>query len=63
MSAGGLSAADILVASVLRMVRHTELVAEWPVLVAYQARREGHPRSDAPLDDQIAAFAKHDRGA
>jgi glutathione S-transferase len=58
--AGSFSAADILVISVLRMVRHTELVAEWPVLVAYQARCEARPAFRRALEDHMAAFASHD---
>jgi glutathione S-transferase len=57
------SAADILVTSVLRMVRHTELVAESPILVAYQARCEARPAFQRALDDHMTAFAKHDGGA
>jgi glutathione S-transferase len=58
--AGAFSAADILVTAVLRMVRHTDLVSEFPVLVAYQARCEARPAFRRALDDQMAAFAKRD---
>lgn len=61
--AGAFSAADILVTSVLRMVRHTELVAGSPILVAYQARCQARPAFRRALDDHMAAFAKHDGGA
>jgi glutathione S-transferase len=61
--AGAFSAADILVTSVLRMVRHTDLVAESPVLVAYQALCEARPAFQRALEDHMAAFAKHDVGA
>jgi glutathione S-transferase len=60
--AGAFSAADILVTAVLRMVRHTDLVSESPVLVAYQARCEARPAFRRALEDHMAAFAKHDRG-
>jgi glutathione S-transferase len=60
--AGAFSAADILVIAVLRMVRHTDLVSEFPVLVAYQARCEARPAFKRALEDHMAAFAKHDRG-
>jgi glutathione S-transferase len=56
--AGAFSAADILVTSVLRMVRHTEMVAEWPVLAAYQARCEGRSAFQRALRDHMAAFAE-----
>jgi glutathione S-transferase len=54
---------DILVIAVLRMVRHTDLVSEFPVLVAYQARREARPAFKRALDDHMAAFAKYDGSA
>ncbi len=60
--AGEFSAADILVIAVLRMVRHTDIVAEFPVLVAYQARCEARPAFKRALEDHMAAFAKHDAG-
>jgi glutathione S-transferase len=56
--AGAFSAADILVTSVLRMVRHTETVAEWPVLAAYQARCEARAAFQRALRDHMEAFAK-----
>jgi glutathione S-transferase len=58
--AGTFSAADILVTSVLRMVRHTELVAESPILVAYQARCEARPAFQRALEAHMAAFARFD---
>jgi glutathione S-transferase len=61
--AGAFSAADILVTSVLRMVRHTGYVAESPVLPAYQARCEARPAFQRALEDHMAAFARFDGGA
>ena len=58
--AGPFSAADILVTSILRMVRHTDLVAESPVLAAYQTRCEARPAFRRALDDHMAAFARFD---
>jgi glutathione S-transferase len=55
--AGAFSAADILVTSVLRMVRHTDLVAESPVLVAYQASCEARPAFRRALGDHMTGFA------
>jgi len=60
--ASAFSAADILVTSVLRMVRHTELVAESPVLASYQARCESRVAFQRALQDHMAAFAKQDVG-
>lgn len=51
------SAADILMASVLRILRHTELLNEEPVLVAYKQRCEARPAFTKALADQMAAFA------
>jgi glutathione S-transferase len=61
--AGAFSAADILVTSVLRMVRHTDLVAEFPILATYQARCEARPAFRRALEDQLAAFARFDGSA
>ena len=58
--AGAFSAADILVTSVLRMVRHTDIVAGFPILAAYQARCEARPAFRRALEDQMAAFARFD---
>ena len=51
------SAADILMASVLRILRHTDLVEEQPTLVAYKQRCEARPAFTKALDGQMAAFA------
>jgi len=60
---GAFSAADILVTAILRMVRHTHIVAEWPVLTAYQARCEARPAFHRALADHAAAFARFDGGS
>ncbi|MDX2169270.1 MAG: glutathione S-transferase family protein [Deltaproteobacteria bacterium] len=54
---GAFSAADILMASVLRILRHTELVAEQPRLLAYLRRCEARPAFRRALEGQMAAFA------
>jgi len=51
------TAADLLMVSVLRILRHTELVAERPVLLAYQQRYEARPAFQKALADQLASFA------
>jgi glutathione S-transferase len=61
--AGAFSAADILVTSVLRMVRHTDFVAESPVLAAYQARCEARPAFQRALGDHMAALARFDQSS
>ena len=54
--AGSFSAADILMTSVLRILRHTELVEEHPALVAYKKRCESRPAFEKALAGQMAAF-------
>jgi glutathione S-transferase len=54
---GPFSAADILMTSVLRILRHTELLEEQPSLVAYKQRCEARPAFAKALADQMAAFA------
>jgi glutathione S-transferase len=50
------SAADILMTSVLRILRHTDLLEEEPVLVAYKERCEARPAFKKALAAQMAAF-------
>jgi glutathione S-transferase len=54
--AGAFSAADILMTSVLRILRHTDLLKEQPVLVAYKERCEARPAFEKALAGQMAAF-------
>jgi glutathione S-transferase len=55
--AGRFSAADILMTSVLRILRHTDLLGEQPVLLAYQQRCEARPAFAKALADQLAVFS------
>jgi glutathione S-transferase len=50
------SVADILMTSVLRFVRHTELVAAQPVLHAYLARCNARPAASKAVADHAASF-------
>jgi len=54
---GAFSAADVLMASVLKILRHTDLVAEQPRLAAYVARCEARPAYARALAEQLSAFA------
>jgi glutathione S-transferase len=45
--------------AVLRILRHTNLVAEIPVLEAYRLRCEARPAFQKALNDQLTTFAKH----
>ena len=50
------SAADVLMTSVLRILRHTDLVEAEPVLLAYKERCEARPAFGKALAGQMAAF-------
>ena len=53
---GSFCAADILMASVLRILRHTALLEEQPELLAYKERCEARPAFAKALAGQLAAF-------
>ena len=48
---------DLMMVTVLRFLRHTELVAEFPNLAAYLKRGEARPAFQQALSDQLATFA------
>ena len=50
---------DLLMVTVLRILRHTALVAEHPNLAAYLARGEARLAFQRALADQLAVFAQH----
>lgn len=56
---GRFTAADVLLTSVLRILRDTDLVEERPTLNAYQRRCEARPAFQKALADHVASFAKH----
>ena len=45
--------------TVLRILRHTDLVAQMPTLDAYLQRCEARPAFQKALADQMAPFAEH----
>jgi glutathione S-transferase len=51
------TAADLLMTTVLRILRHTDLLEEEPALLAYKERCEARPAFTRALGDQMAAFA------
>jgi len=53
------TAGDLLMVSVLRILRHTSLVTDIPVLAAYQARCEARPAFRRALSAQLAHFEKN----
>ncbi|XXX81239.1 glutathione S-transferase family protein [Sorangium sp. So ce134] len=52
------TAGDLLMTTVLRGLRHTELVAEIPALEAYRQRCEARPAFQKALAEHMAPFAK-----
>jgi glutathione S-transferase len=50
---------DLMMTTVLRIARHTDLVAEQPKLAAYVARAEQRPAFQLALADQLATFREH----
>lgn len=55
---GRFTAADIPMTHVLRILRHTELLEEYPKLKAYKERNEARPAFQRALKGQIEAFQK-----
>ena len=47
---------DLILVTVLRFLNHTNLVAEFPNLTAYQKRGESRPAFQRALSDQLAVF-------
>lgn len=50
------TAGDLLMTTVLRFLRHTDLVSSRPALQAYQARCEARPAFQKALADHLAPF-------
>jgi len=57
---GGFTAADILMTTALRFIRHTDLVAEFPRLDAYVKRCEARPAFQAAARNQMADYARNE---
>lgn len=56
---GRFTAADILMATVLRFIRHTDLVAAFPPLDAYLKRCEARPAFQAALRNQAEGYLRN----
>ncbi len=56
---GRFTAADVLLTTVLRILRDTDLVDKRPALKAYQRRCEARPAFQKALADHVANFNKH----
>jgi len=48
---------DLMMVTVLRNLKHTDMVADFPNLAAYQKRGEARPAFKRALADQLAVFA------
>lgn len=55
---GRFTAADLLMTSVLRILRHTNIVAQIPVLEGYRVRCEARPAFQRALAAQMAVFRR-----
>jgi glutathione S-transferase len=53
------TAADLVMTTVLRFLRHTQVVAAYPNLVAFQARCEARPPFKRALEAQMHNFEKY----
>ena len=56
---GRFTIGDLMMVSVLRNLRHTDLVAGQPSLAAYVARGEARPAFQRAIGDQLAVFKQH----
>jgi glutathione S-transferase len=54
------TAGDLMMTTMLRILRHTDLVAEYPNLARYQARCEARPAFQRALEAQLAPFKRHE---
>lgn len=52
------TAGDLLMTTVLRILRHTEIIAGMPVLAAYKERCEARPAFRKALADHMALFTR-----
>jgi glutathione S-transferase len=53
------TAGDLMMSSVLRILRTTDVLAELPNLAAYRERCEARPAFKRAVDAQMAIYAKH----
>jgi len=56
---GGFTAGDLMMATVLRLLRHTDIVAEYANLRAYLDRCEARPAFHRALRAQLEVFEQH----
>ena len=51
---------DLLMVTVLRFLRHTDMVADFPNLAAFVKRGETRPAFQQALSDQLATYREHE---
>jgi len=56
---GRFTIGDLMLVTVLRQLRHTDIVAQHAALAAYVARGEARPAFQQALSDQLAVFREH----
>jgi glutathione S-transferase len=56
---GRFTAADLLMTTVLHILRHTDLVTRNPILDGYRRRCEARPAFEKAMKDHLALFAQH----
>src|SRR5206468_12780008 len=50
---------DLMLVTVLRLLRHTDLVSDFPNLDRFLKRGEARPGFQRALEDQLATFREH----
>jgi len=55
---GRFTVGDLMMADVLRILRHTDILADYPALTAYKARCEARPAFQRAMAAQIKGFAQ-----
>ena len=53
------TAGDLMMTTMLRILRHTDLVAQLPMLDAYRRRNGARPAFVKAMADHMAPFAKN----
>ena len=56
---GNFTAGDLMMVAVLRNLRHTNLIADYPNLAAYMERCQARPAFQRALEGQMSAFRAH----
>jgi len=51
---------DLMMVTVLRLLRHTQIVSEFPNLESFVKRGEARPAFGRALEDQLATFREHE---